>query len=270
MNLTRINFFMFASIALLAFVVVSTIESPKAAYSISQKYDGTKPYITIWFDHVFTSQGPAIDNMTAFGMKGGLLIIADKANTTGYLSWNYLHNKISSGWEPVSHSMDHVNINDLTPQNTLFNEIIVSKASLQYGQKIPVLGYSSPYDAITLASANMINHTYNWTVPPGCTQNTLETIADGAPWSFTIPVIHHCGMGVSASPVTSVSQAEAMIDYAVAHKTWLVLNFHQIDNINAEYHTPPSWFWQVLQHVKLQRDAGNMTVVTPCQGLGLC
>jgi hypothetical protein len=274
MKLTTINFFALISAVLLTSMLVSTIESPKTAYSTDQKYNGTRTYITIWFDHVFASQKTAMNNMTAFGMKGGMLIVVDKANTTGYLTWVQIHKYIYLGWDPVSHSMDHAHISNFTSSSTLFNEIIVSKASLQYGQKIFSMGYASPYDEITPASGKMVNQTYKWTVIPGearCSQNNVKTIVDnGKKYGFTIPVLYHCGIGFSGSPLNSVSQAKAEIDYAVAHKTWLVLNFHQIDNQNVAYHTPPSWFWQVLQYIKQQREAGNVTVATPCQGLGLC
>lgn len=217
---------MFISVVLLAFMVVSTVEAPKMAYSvISQKYDGTKTYITIWFDHLFTSQNQALTNMTVLKMKGGMLIVYDKANTTGYLTWKQIHNRISQGWEPISHSMDHAQISTLTSPGIIFNETKVSKASLQYNQNILVTGYVSPYDKITPVSAQMINQTYQWTVIPGCKQNTVKSIAgDGAQFGLTIPVLHHCGVGISGSPINTVSQVKALIDYAVANKTWLILS----------------------------------------------
>src|SRR5437660_6508257 len=62
-------------------------------------YDGTKGMVTMWFDHAYISQFPAMQNMSADGIKGGILIVYDKANTGGYGSWSDLKEKQKEGWE---------------------------------------------------------------------------------------------------------------------------------------------------------------------------
>ena len=128
---------------------------------------------------------------------------------------------------------------------------------------------------MTTQSMVTINETYQWGSLGICKQNDLNTIKNDAKIRFglngIIPMLHHCGVdSVGAAPLNNFAQIKSMIDTAAQMHTWLVLNFHQIDNIPEPFHTTPQMFKQILDYVKAKVDNGTITTVTPCQGLGQC
>jgi hypothetical protein len=260
-------------------VVILTVGILSAAQpsseSFGKKYDGTKGTVTIWFDHCYNSQIPAINSMTSDGFIGGILVVVQKANKDGYCTWNQIHSFNKQGWEIISHSEDHKRATPQTTQKQLAYEIIQSKIDLQ-NQGFNVIIYESPYTAITSASTTMIGQNYKASQVPGCEQNTLTSIKNdgnnpalGYNFPKGFPVLHHCGIGVSGSPLNTFDQVKAQIDSAIIHKTWILVNFHQIDNSPAAYHTPPALFTKVLNYIKQQSDAGKLQFVRPDVGLGI-
>jgi hypothetical protein len=260
-------------VVILAVGILSTTQP--SSESLGKKYDGTKGTVSIWFDHCYNSQISAINNMTSDGFFGGILVVVQKANTNGYCTWNQLHSFNKQGWEIISHSEDHKITTPWTTKKQLTYEIIQSKIDLQ-NQGFIVIIYESPYTAVTTASSTMIGQNYKASQIAGCRQNTLTSIKNdgnnpalGYNFPKGFPVLYHCGIGISGSPLNTFDQVKAQIDSAISQKTWILFNFHQIDKSRTAYHTPPALFTKVLNYIKQQSDAGKLQFVRPDVGLGI-
>ena len=256
-------------------IISILITSTSNVNASSLKFNGSKGYVTIWFDHAFSSQIPAIQNMSRDGLTGGILTVYLKENTTGYMTWDQIKQKQTDGWEIISHSMDHKTPTTTSTQSFYDFEEVTSHNLLR-NMGINTIGYAFPADIITTQGLLTVNQTYSWAVNGICKQNTISTIIhdekNRLKLNYTVlPMLHHCGVNtVGVAPVKGFLAAKTLIDQAEHNHTWLVLNFHQIDNTLADYHTTPTIFNQIEQYVKAKSDNGTIAVVSPCQGLGLC
>src|SRR5438309_3677028 len=252
---------------LLVLLIFAGLFTPQQSYA-APKYDGSKTYLTIWFDHACSDQTLAVDAMLKDGIKGALLVRSGVVGMPNYMTWQQLNYYSAKGFEMTDHSITHPKITDYTSQARLAQEILLSRAiNLNHGLKIA--GYMSPYDKITSASAALINQHYKWTVIPSVTQNTLISIKNnGKMYGFSIPTLQHFGVGVPPGPpLNNFTAVKTQIDYAIKNHTWLCLSFHQLDHSKIEYHTEPAVFMQILSYIKQKSDNNELVVVTPSEGL---
>ncbi len=257
---------------ILFFLLIAAVAlfNPHQSIAQPQKFDGTKAYVTIWFDHAFADQVPAVDAMVRYHIPGAILVRTGVVGNHDYMTWDQLHYYNSLGFEMIDHSVTHPIITNNTSLGRLVHEILFSKAVIQENG-FKLIGYLSPYDIITPQSAFMINQHFKYTVIPSTTQNTLDTIKNkGKPYGFSIPTLQHLGVGFPPGPpLNNFAEAKAAIDYAVDHHTWIVLNYHQLDDKNISYHAKLTLFMHILDYLHQKINAKEMVAVTPSVGLGL-
>jgi hypothetical protein len=70
---------------------------------------------------------------------------------------------------------------------------------------------------------------------------------------------------VDVQLATPVATVKMWIDNAIAHKSWVILMFHQIDNGGDQYSTLPANLQEIINYVKTK---GVLTVINR-QGLQL-
>lgn len=249
------------------------VHRPQLVLTFSQPTEGPAPYdgsigmITIAFGHAYAGQSSAMNNMTNYHFTGNVSPVVSKIGTRGYLTQSYLLNLKNLGWEILAHSMTHPKIDNITPDSKLQYEIVQSKISLT-NMGFCITGYESPYDKITTNSSVYIKNNFKYSVINPNRQNTAYSIIhDGANWHFPL-AIHYYGVGIGLG-IHDLNTAKSVIDYAIANHTYLILNFHQIDNISETYHTSPQLFFQIIQYVKAKSDAGQIKVENSENALGL-
>jgi hypothetical protein len=259
-----------AAALLVSLLLQSSISAHQDAAALSTSptvYDGSIAMVTIAFGHAYTDQLTAMNNMTKYHFTGNISPVGTKIGKGGYLTQTSLLNLKSQGWQILSHSMTHPRISSTTPNSVLQYEIVQSKQNLT-NMGLCITGYESPFDIITTNSASIIKSNYKYTVINPDHQNTVYSIThDGAKWGFPV-AIHYYGVGKGIG-INNFAAAKPLVDYAIAHHTYLILNFHQIDNISDPYSTPPPTFWQILQYIKQKSDAGQLKVENSVQALGI-
>ena len=250
-------------------MIIVALFNPQQSFALP-KYDGSKTYVTIWFDHAFLDQTVAVDLMAKDGIKGALLVRTGVVGEHDYMSWDQLRHYSSLGFEMVDHSITHPKISDYTSHSRLTQEILSSRTII-LNHQLKVTGYISPYDFLTTQSALIINQHYKWTVIPSSTQNTVTSIQNnGIQYGFSIPTVQHLGVGVPPGPpLNDFAAAKTQIDYAIQNHTWLILSFHQIDSSKIAYHTNKSLFIDILDYIKQKSDSRQIVTVTPSEGLGI-
>lgn len=242
-------------------------------FADSSVYDGTKPMISISFDHAFLTQIPGIENMTKFGYQGSVWLIFHTVNNeTLYMNSTYLLKLQNAGWTLDSHSWDHINISK-APYSKVYNQTVMSKFALQnYGFKIA--GFEPPYSLITNASRTLIAQNYKFTFPYAGGYNTVATLSGPNSYKAIYGVIGLHAIGVGQGPeslpaIQNITAARAFIDNVIAKKGWGIIHFHQLLENATGFNSKPELFWQVLQYIKQKKDAGLLNVVTENQALGI-
>lgn len=232
-------------------------------------YHGTIGTITFAMGHAYTDQMPAMNNLTKDNFAGNISPVGIRIGTPQYMTSSQILAYSHSGWEILSHSMTHPAINDTTPDSVLQYEIVHSKTNLT-NMGFCISGYESPFDIITNSSAKYIHANYKYAVVNPDVQNTVYSITHiGAQYNFSV-AIHYYGVGKGFGLVNTFATAKSLIDFAIKNHTYLILNFHQIDATSPDpYSTYPSMFWQILQYVKQQSDAGQLKVENSAQALGI-
>jgi len=250
-------------------VILVALLNPQQSFA-QPKYDGSRTYVTIWFDHAFLDQTQAVDLMLKDGIKGALLIRTGVVGEPDYMSWDQLRYYASKGFEMTDHSITHPKISDYTSHSRLTQEILLSRTIITNHQ-VKITGYLSPYDHLTNQSVSIINQHFKWTVIPSWEQNTVSTIKNaGKQYGFTIPTLQHFGVGVPPGPpLNDFAAVKKQIDYAIQNHTWLVLSFHQIDSAKIPYHTDSTLFTKTVNYIKQKADARQLITVTPSEGLGI-
>src|SRR4029077_20310601 len=98
--------------------------------------------------------------------------------------------------------------------------------------------------------------------------NTLYSIThDGLKYGMPL-ALHHWGVGNLPATLNNFTQIKNIIDSAVQNHTWVVFDFHQLDNTGLGYHASPQLFWHVLEYIKEKHDADQIIVGSIDDGLG--
>ncbi len=264
----------FYSIVLVT-ILFSGFFLPAGTWSLNQnaaaitptQYNGTIATVTFAFGHAYKSQLQAMNNLTKYHFMGNISPVYTKIGNSGYLSISQLLTLQNNGWQILSDSMTHPKIDSSTPDSTLQYEIVQSKQNLT-SNGFCITGYESPFDIITTNSSYYIQNNYNYAVINPNHQNTVYSISnDGLQWNFPV-AIHYYGVGKGLA-YNNFTTIKPLIDYAIKNKTYLVLNFHQIDQSTNPYSTYPQDIWQIMKYVHQQSNAGKLHVENSVQALGI-
>lgn len=158
----------------------------------------------------------ALPIMNQYGLKGTWYIIPDYngVNPNAMTTAQVMDVK-NQGQELASHTMDHVDLTQLSPADLQF-QVQQSQQVMQATYGVPINGFASPfglYNDATIASIKQY-YNYNRTVDVG--YNSKDNFS-----TYYIKV-------QNVTSDTSTATVQEWIDQAKATNTWLVLVYHDI------------------------------------------
>ena len=213
--------------------------------------------VTIWFDDAYVSQGSTevVEAMDKNGFVGAISVATGSVCKVGIMSWAQLRRLQEKGWEITSHSVSHYC--DISKYNakTIPYELLQSKSELQ---------------ARGLRATNFV-------IPCGYNEHVLPNV-----WHFAKQhYLSYRKAGEQINPLplrdaytltsfsisysTPDSDIRNWIHKAVKEKAWIILAFHQIDELKYNYHTDGDKFKKILGMIK----TSGLHVVLPTQVLAL-
>ena len=88
--------------------------------------------------------------------------------------------------------------------------------------------------------------------------------------SSTMKTVNYYLTAVPVHKLTTLSQLQAMVDYCVKTKKWMILEFHGIDKKDSEEYTEPfCWleddFVSLCEYIKSLQDEGKLEVKNPIE-----
>src|SRR5438309_4947168 len=253
---------------LVSFVLTGVTLISTTPESLAQpiKYDGTKEYITVSLEHAFSSLLPAVKNMTAFNFTGEIPVVVHKVGTPGFMTWTQISDAKNAGFGIMSHTETHLVFSSTTPNSTVHYEVVQSKIDLQ-NHGFNVTGFGPANDVFTPYAKQLMDANYGWTRIEPAKPNTLYSLThDGLRYGMPLAE-HHYGVGNPPATLNNFTQIKNIIDSAVQHHTWVVFDFHQLDNTGIGYHSSPQLFWKVLKYIKQKHAAAQILVGSIDDGL---
>lgn len=214
-----------------------------------------KGMVSITFDDGWTSQYEnALPLLEKYGIKGTFYIISDTlvpGKYDGYMSKAQVLTLHTKGHDIQSHTVTHAHLPKVTAAK-LKNELVNSKSAIEAVIGAPVTGLAYPYgeyNAKVITAAKSAGYTNARTVE----DETLNTPATDV---FKLK---------SYSPTLSTPLAtlKAAIDTANANGQWVIIAFHEINNLGDEYSNTPAYLDAVLQYV----EESGIDTVTVSEGL---
>lgn len=156
----------------------------------------------------------------------------------------------SAGFEIDSHSVSHPFLTTLSDAEAI-HETADSRTILKSLSLTPVTTFAYPYgdydDRIEAIVRNAGYSAGRGTIPGFNTKNT------------DLYALHTQNVELD----TSLTQIKQWVDDAIAHKTWLILGLHEINDVNDTYSIPASTFSNILAYIKSK----NISVVTMAEGI---
>jgi hypothetical protein len=240
-------------------------------YASAVLYDGTKAAISLTFEHAFPNQLTAINTDMA-DMNGTIAVVNQRIGNTGTMTLPQLIGLQNRGFEIASHSETHLQISSTTSPTQLYYETVQSKIDLQ-ARGFNVTGFIPPYNKETTASIALITPNYGWTefFSPITYHPKFASVYDlnFSKTNYGIYNLPIWGVGHD-DQLKTFADVKTQIDYAIANKLWIAIKFHQITTSTGKYDTSPATFHDITQYIREQRAAGNLLVITRCEGIGLC
>jgi len=258
--------FIHISIILVFLVMLSSDQ-----YASAVLYDGSKAAISLTFEHAFPNQLTAI-NTDMTDMNGTVAVVNQRIGNTGTMTLPQLIGLQNRGFEIASHSETHLQISPTTSPTQLYYETVQSKIDLQ-ARGFNVTGFIPPYNKETTASIALITPNYGWTefFSPITYHPKFASVYDlnFSKTNYGIYNLPIWGVGHD-DQLKTFADVKTQIDYAIANKLWIAIKFHEITTSTGKYDTSPAIFHDITQYVREQRAAGNLLVITRCEGVGLC
>ena len=240
-------------------------------YASAQVYDGTKAAISIILEHGKSNQLVAINEDMA-DLTATITPVVQRIGTSGHMTLQQLLDLQAKGFEIASHSETHVRIDDTTSDSNLYYETVQSKIDLE-NMGFKVTGFIPPYAKETTTSFDLIKNNYDWTEffsPMLYTPRYITSPADLDYSKNTYGIYHIPSWGVgNKDDLKTFTDVKNKIDYIIANNYWISINFHDIVTSDRKYDISPNVFHEIIQYIKEKRDAGNLLVITPSEGLGL-
>lgn len=209
--------------------------------------------VSLTFDDGWSTQFTnARPEMTSRGLKGTYYLVSQalQQNFQCCMTVAQVRTLQAEGNEIGSHTITHSDLTTLSPADVA-RELRESKAYLESTFGVPVPTFASPYGSVNASVLAAIRAEYraHRTVNPALID--ADSYVDQLP-SYDI----HTGV--------SVNSVKAIIDQAIAQKSWSVLTFHEIVNSGATTSTQlnKADFAAILDYLK----ATGVPVVTMSEG----
>lgn len=219
------------------FVIPSLIYASGTAYFddlTAVETEPSAPAVTVMFDDAednhYTKAFPVMEQ---YGLKGSLAVPSGLLNTEGYLTSDELTEMHNSGWDVVSHGVNHVDFTKLNSrqlQRELQNSLVTLAPWLTARHLALPFG---AYNSNVVAEAAK----YYQSVRPF----ELGDNPQGS-YPYNIKV-----QGVVET--TTPAEISSWIAEAQANNTWLVIVFHTIGQGDDAYHTDEATFSSMVQTI---------------------
>lgn len=260
-------------------ILISITLLPINSVSATQaKYDGTKPMVTLSWDHAFLTQYQPMLEACQMHINGTVYVVTDRSINPNFMNWNQIHTIGNCGFEMASHSRIHLVETSLSASQ-LTSEIIKSKQDLT-AQNFTTFGFIPPNGAINQTTFyNYIRPNYQYTMFIQGGLNNMTTITgtikfNGEPIlkGYTLGDLNPSQLG----QISSYSQFLNVLHYAIIHKSWMIVHVHDIlpdGSTNFRGYQAPtssSFFNQTLNTIYQYQQNGTIITGTQCQGLGFC
>ena len=222
-----------------------------------------KGLVSLSFDDgwasIYTNGIPIVN---AAGFKSTQYIITNEIDDTanGYMSLAQINAMNAAGHDIEAHTRNHPDLTTLSAAD-LQSEVTGSRTDLQGLSFTPVDNFAYPYgqyNNTVISAAQTAGFSGARTVDFGFNdRSTNRYLLKGS----SVERGGSCDGGAAA---TSLADVKSWIDTAALNKTWLILVFHQIDNVNANcYGTTAAMLQSIVDYLK----TSAVSVVTIDQGL---
>lgn len=206
--------------------------------------------VTLMFDDAeisaYTIAKPSLDK---FEYKASTAVIVNSVNDVGYMTSTQLKDLYKSGWEIVSHSLNH---DDLTTMSTAAyqRELVNSKTRLQQ-MGFTVRNFALPFGAY---NANILADGAK-----SYTSVRAFEIGDNPQGAFPYDIKVR-----SAIATTTATDIADWANQAKSQGRWAVIVFHSLTNTGDDvYHVPPAIFTQMISTLSTV----GVPVITYDQGI---
>jgi peptidoglycan/xylan/chitin deacetylase (PgdA/CDA1 family) len=236
-----------------AFSLLFSIPGPQAAFAAV-----TTPLISLTFDdgsQTIYSNGYPILN--AQGIPGTLFMETDPDI---YMSpqWEVQLKALENhGWEIGSHSVDHPDFTEISPEEQIY-ELSQSKADLQ-ALGLYVTGFAYPFGrgASDPDIRARVAQYYFYA------RSTDEGYNSSNPQKYTL-------LAMMPEVDTSLDTMKEWVDQAIADNTWLIFCLHEIeDDPTNQYSMSPDTLTALVSYIKSKVNEGAVQAVTVREALSL-
>lgn len=196
-----------------------------------------RPIVTLTFDDGWASQyTQAFQIMQWYNASGTFYLVPGFLNTPHYLTTDQARQIEQAGNEIGSHTMNHMNLTELSPDN-ISQELVQSKQALAdlFG---PVKNFAAPFGAFSYQVTGEIKQSYS---SDRTTEIGFNNSENFNPYEILSQNIYN---------TTTVAEINQWLDQATRQKSWLVLTFHQVDTSNSPYAITPQNFEAVLASIR--------------------
>lgn len=205
-----------------------------------------RPIVTLTFDDGWASQyTQAFQIMQWYNASGTFYLVPNFLNTPHYLTTNQAKQIEQAGNEIGSHTMNHMNLTELSPDN-ISQELTQSKQVLaaQFG---PIKNFAAPFGAFNYQVTREVQQSY---ASDRTTELGFNNSENFNPYEIFSQNIYN---------TTTVAEINQWLDQAARQKIWLVFTFHQVDNSNNPYAITPQNFEAILASIRA-RDLPLLTL----------
>lgn len=247
------------------------------AYAIP--YDGTKPMVTLSWDHGFLTQYKPMLQACKMNVIGTIYAGTIRSANPNFMNWTQLHTLGNCGFELASHSRAHAVETKGLSSLQLRSEIYGSKQDL-IKQGFNVYGFVPPIGATNqTVISGYIKPNYQYTMFATPALNNKTTIANTQK-TYGITILAGYTLGdlnpLALGQINSYQQFLNTLQIAISHKYWLIVHVHDIlpdgttNFKNYQGPTSQSFFNATLNTIHQYQQNGTIIVEPQCKGLGLC
>lgn len=209
--------------------------------------------VTFRFDDDLSSQyDNALPKLESDGFKATYYIITHETGNDGFVGF-MTHAQIldlqARGNELGAHTRTHPDLTTLT-QSQMQDEICGSRQDLLSWGASPVATFAYPFGAYDATTDSVVR---------SCGFSSAATSNGGFVTTASDPYQLE---RQSIQNTTTLAQVKQWVDSAAANHTWLIMEFHGIENTGDQYSMTPALFNQVVDYVQQK----GIPVVTISQG----
>ena len=198
-----------------------------------------EPMITFVFDDgtssIYNNAVPIID---AAGIKSTQAIISDYLTYDGYMNLNQILELKNNGHEIASHTKTHAHLTQLD-QAGLQDEILGSKDDLEALGLGPVNTLVYPYGEYNSTVTDFVRNSGYYI--------GARSVDEGYNYTNTDPFVL---MDQHVDLTTTAQQIKDDIDLAITNKSWIILEFHDVNHGGDPYSTTPEVLQEIVNYVK--------------------